>query len=59
MSLMVTSGGGYGLFGGKLATAWLGSWWDLGINPGGCQRAEREQRPMDGQMIIIRTVIPR
>ena len=29
-SLMVTSGGAYGLFGGKLATAWSESQWDTG-----------------------------
>ena len=58
-SLMVTSGGGYGVL--------VGNWLPLGYNPGGTpgispsgyRGAERGQGPADGRMIVDRTVIRR
>ena len=59
MSLMVTSGGGYGFWqeiGYCLVAIPVGHWVFAQVSYRG---TERGQGPMDGQMIIDRTVIRR
>ena len=59
MSLMVTSGGAYGVLAGNCLPLGYNPGGTLGISPSGCQGAERGQKLMDGWMIIVRMVICR
>ena len=57
MSLMVTSGGGYGVLAGNWLPLGYNPGGTLGINPSGYRGAERGQRPTDGWMIVVGMVI--
>ena len=56
-SLMVISGGGYGVLAGNWLPLGYNPGGTLGIDPSGYQGAERGQGLTDGWMIVDRTVI--